>query len=98
MPAASIAKSSSFVDLPIITFQESGKFVSYVPFLYVTGMGKTREESVRDLVDGIETYFHGENVENILREKLPQLNAPVSMELLRFNVSDNRMVPATKFV
>jgi len=94
MPAVKIG-NGAFVDLPIITFQEEGKFVSYVPFLYVTGLGKTREESIKDLMDGIETYFHGENVEKILREKMPARNAPVSMELLRFNVSENKLIPAT---
>ena len=87
-------KSGTFVDLPIITFQEADKFVSYVPFLYITGLGKTRDESIKDLMDGIESYFHGENVEKILKEKFPSTNTPVSMELLRFNVSDNKMIPA----
>ncbi len=91
-------KGGSFVDLPIITFQENKFFVSYVPFLYVTGMGKTREESIKDLMGGIETYFHGENVEKILKEKMPARNAPVSMELLRFNVSDNKLIPATNIL
>ena len=90
--------ANMFVDLPIITFQEGKFFVSYVPFLYVTGMGKTRDESIRDLVGGIETYFHGEDVEKIIREKLPPRNSPVSMELLRFNISHNKMVPATRAV
>ncbi len=87
-----------FVDLPIVTFREGEFFVSYVPFLYVTGMGKTRDESVKDLVDGIESYFHGENMEKILKEKLPPQNSPVSMELLRFNIDHDKMVPATRAV
>ena len=94
MPAVKI-NGRTFVDLPIITFQEGDRFVSYVPFLYVTGLGKTRDESIKDLMDGIESYFHGENVEKILKEKFPSTNAPVSMELLRFNVSDNKMIPMT---
>ena len=88
-------RAGLFTDLPIITFEDKGRFVSYVPFLYVTGIGKTRDVSIKDLMDGIETYFHGEDARKILREKIPVSRSPVSVELLRFNVVGNKMIPAT---
>ena len=42
-------KHNLFVDMPIITFKENGSFVSYVPFLFITGIGKTHDESVKEI-------------------------------------------------
>ena len=88
-------KHNLFVDMPIITFKENGSFVSYVPFLFITGIGKTHDESVKDLMDGVDTYFHGEDPVKILKEKLPVPDTPISLELLRFNIENKKLVPAT---
>ncbi len=88
-------KRNLFVDIPIITFKENGSFVSYIPFLFITGIGKTRDESINDLMDGVDTYFHGEDPVKILKEKLPLPDTPISMELLRFNIENKKLVPVT---
>jgi len=91
-----LRRNDLFIDLPIITFKGQKYFVSQVPFINVASQGKTREESVKNLIDAVKLYFKDEDVEKIIKEKIPIPFPPVSLELLRFNVTDKKVVPVTR--
>jgi len=90
-----IRKDNVFIDLPIVTFKGQKYFISQVPFINVASQGKTREESVKNLSDAVELYFKDENIEEIIKEKIPILTSPVSLQLLRFNIINEKIVPVT---
>ena len=89
-------QSGIFIDLPIITFKGQKYFVSQVPFINVVSQGKTREESIKNLIDAVKLYFKDEDVMKIIKEKIPMPLHPVSLELLRFNVIDKKVIPVTR--
>lgn len=88
-------KGGVFIDLPIITFKGQKYFISQVPFINVASQGKTREDSIRNLIDAVKLYFKDEDVMKIIKEKIPTPTHSVSLELLRFNVMDKKVVLAT---
>ena len=85
-----------FIDLPIITFKGQKYFVSQVPFINVASQGKTREESIKNLIDAVKLYFEGEDITKIIEEKIPIPTPSVSLELLRFNIMNKKIVPTTR--
>jgi len=89
-------KNDVFIDLPIVTFKGQKYFVSQVPFINVASQGRTREESVKNLIDAVKLYFKDEDVMKIIKEKIPIPPPPVSLELFRFNVVDEKVVPVTR--
>lgn len=91
-------KKNVFIDLPIITFKGQKYFISQVPFINVASQGKTREESVKNLIDAVKLYFENEDIMKIIKEKIPIPTPSVSLELLRFNIVNKKLVPVTRVI
>lgn len=90
-----VRKDNVFIDLPIVSFKGQKYFISQVPFINIASQGKTREESIKNLVDAVKLYFEGEDVEKIIKGKMPIPTTRVSLELLRFNIVGKKIIPAT---
>lgn len=52
-----LRRNDLFIGLPIVTFKGQKYFISQVPFINVASQGKTREESVKNLIDAVKLYF-----------------------------------------
>ncbi|MBU3904665.1 MAG: type II toxin-antitoxin system HicB family antitoxin [Nanoarchaeota archaeon] len=74
--------SETGFDLPVIITKENGTIVSHIPFFFIGSQGNTVEESIENLKDAVELYFDGENVKELIMEKLP---APPSIEIMKIS-------------
>lgn len=79
------------VELPVFTYLDEDMYVSEVPFVHVASQGKTVEESLKNLKEAIELYFEDEDVEKLLKEKLPTPSTVITTSLT-FDVKTKHVV------
>ncbi|MBS3060621.1 MAG: type II toxin-antitoxin system HicB family antitoxin [DPANN group archaeon] len=86
-----MAKKLNIIELPVFTYKDGKYYVSEVPFIHVASQGKTIDESIANVTEAVELYFEGEDVEEILKEKVP-LKSNVYTSTIAFDKKTKHLV------